>query len=108
MKAPTVPIVRISARISPLKTIMKTKDARIGMIAISCISTVGVATVRSILVLPVNAKNVAGRCKQFKMKKLAPGIHRIISSKSLFTLKLLYKTIYKTRTTRIPSPEEYK
>ena len=84
MNAPTVTIVRISARISPLKTMMKTKDAIMGRIAISWRRTVGVATVRSIFTLPVNAKNVAGRCKQFKMKKLAPGMHKIISSKSLF------------------------
>lgn len=89
MKAPTVAIVRISAKISPLKTMTKMKDARIGMIAIICISTVGVATVSSIFTLPVSAKNVAGRCKQFKMKKLAPGMHKIISSKSLSIEKLL-------------------
>lgn len=75
-------MVITSARISLLKIITKTKDARIGIIAISCIITVGAATVRSILTLLVSIKKVAGKCNKFSSKKLRAGIHRIISSKS--------------------------
>jgi hypothetical protein len=40
---------------------IKTKEAMMGIIAISCIITVGAATVRSIFTLSVSIKNVEGR-----------------------------------------------
>ena len=83
MNVPTQRIVIISAKISPLKIITNTNDAIIGSTAISCISTIGVATVRSIAVLLVSMKNVDAKCKIFSTKKLSAGMHKIISSKSL-------------------------